>query len=137
MDNETYSCPMEQVKPLTWRGAIVLRHVCFVLPLSSGTRCIGCRKRRYCFKKCVSDKKKKSTELCSPKVTNYFVATMWGRVPVRATALSSGLCVVINGQPARSLMPDAVLTIVNGNTGVEWEAFLRVLEKRKNRWDIF
>lgn len=56
---------------------------------------------------------------------------------MRATALSSGLCVVINGQPARSLMPDAVLTIVNGKTGVEWEAFYRGLEKRKNRWDIF
>lgn len=30
-----------------------------------------------------------------------------------------------------------VLTIVNGKTGAEWEAFYRGLEKRKNRWDIF
>ena len=30
-----------------------------------------------------------------------------------------------------------VLTIVNGKTEVEWEAFYRGLEKRKNRWDIF
>ncbi len=117
MDNETYSCPMEQVKPLTWRGTIVLRHVCVVGVLPSGTRCSGCRMRRYCFKKCVSDKKKKSTELCSPKVTNYFVAAMWGRVPVRATALSSGLCVVINGQPARSLMPDAVFNYCKRKNG--------------------
>lgn len=37
----------------------------------------------------------------------------------------------------RNVLRMEVLTIVNGKTGVEWEAFLRVLEKRKNRWDIF
>lgn len=37
----------------------------------------------------------------------------------------------------RNVLRMEVLTIVNGKTGVEWDAFLRVLEKRKNRWDIF
>lgn len=37
----------------------------------------------------------------------------------------------------RNVLRMEVLTIVNEKTGVEWEAFLRVLEKRKNRWDIF
>lgn len=82
--------------------------------------------------KCVSDKKKKSTELCSPKVTNYFVAAMWGRVPVRATALSSGLCVAINGQPARSLMPGAVFNYCERKNGGGMGGFLPgVGEKKK------
>lgn len=82
--------------------------------------------------KCVSDKKKKSTELCSPKVTNYFVAAMWGRVPVRATALSSGLCVAINGQPARSLMPGAVFNYSKRKNGGGMGGFLPgVGEKKK------
>lgn len=37
----------------------------------------------------------------------------------------------------RNVLRMEVLTIVNGKTGVEWEAFYRGLEKRKNRWDIF
>ncbi len=37
----------------------------------------------------------------------------------------------------RNVLRMEVLTIVNEKTGVEWEAFYRGLEKRKNRWDIF
>ena len=94
--------------------------------------CVPCNALFVDTQKCVSDKKKKSTELCSPKVTNYFVAAMWGRVPVRATALSSGLCVVINGQPARSLMPDAVLNYCKWKNGGGMGGFLPgVGEKKK------
>lgn len=37
----------------------------------------------------------------------------------------------------RNVLRMEVLTIVNGKTGAEWEAFYRGLEKIKNRWDIF
>lgn len=37
----------------------------------------------------------------------------------------------------RNVLRVEVLTIVNEKKGPLREAFLRVLEKRKNRWDIF
>lgn len=37
----------------------------------------------------------------------------------------------------RNVLRVEVLTIVNEKKGQLREAFLRVLEKRKNRWDIF
>ena len=51
---------------------------------------------------------------------------------MRATALSSGLCVVINGQPARSLMPDAVFNYCKRKNGGGMGGFLPgVGEKKK------